>query len=133
VIRDVGVAKMGVFPTFPVSVRLTESAAGIRPGMSATVEAYLSDTEEMAEPVYLVPLKALMKDRDSVYLFLVRPLASREAGLVVRQNVQVGAVSGHLIEVVSGVKAEDRVITAGLHSVHDGLQVKMTPFNGGIQ
>jgi formylmethanofuran dehydrogenase subunit A len=48
-----------------------------------------------------------------------------EKNIVRRQKVSVGIRQGKIVEVVSGLKAGDRVIVAGLQHVRPGISVRI--------
>lgn len=64
-------------------------------------------------------LAALDLDRRSGYLFVV------ENGVARRREVATGAVSGELVEILSGVKAGEQVIGRGGFNVKDGDRVQV--------
>lgn len=116
---------------FPVTVRLAESEADLRPGMTAGVtfdfSAYLD-----GRTAYLVPLSALAIDA----ALLREPPAdadagSREAplfvfdpetGTVRYRAVRVGDLRGNEVEVFEGLESGDQVVSAGVAFLRDGMR-----------
>lgn len=64
-----------------------------------------------------VPIEAVLNSRDSDYVFLIRE------GKAVRMQVKTGDIVGRDIEILSGVKSGDKVITLGNYELNDGQPV----------
>jgi multidrug efflux system membrane fusion protein len=69
----------------------------------------------------IVPSAAIQHGTKGDYVFLVRPDKS-----VAITNVQTGVTSGDDVEVVSGLKAGDQVVTDGVDQLKDGTNVTVT-------
>ena len=72
----------------------------------------------------VVPLSAIVQAKDGKYgVFTV---SDASAGAVARlQTVEIGAVTGSEITVVSGLKTGDRIITTGANLLKDGQPVEV--------
>jgi membrane fusion protein, macrolide-specific efflux system len=93
---------------FPIEATLDpEGTEVIKPGMTADVKVHI----EMRRSVLKLPIEAVVKGKDGSYATRVTndPLGK---GLVrtTRVKVDVGARSDREIEIVSGLKADDRVL-----------------------
>lgn len=119
-----GVAASGP-STFPVIISISERDRRILPGMSALVEVELAETEMGSGDRLYIPVKALKEDRDGYFVYVVTPEGSANMGTVRRQNVSIGGVSVNGLEILSGLGVNDRVVTAGLSGMRDGLQVRL--------
>lgn len=128
-VREIGLAERELVTRFPVIIRLGEAPAGLRSGMSATVEVQLAEDQSVAN-LLLVPVKALMQEGGQIFVYLLQPHAIQERGVVKKQPLRTGRVIGDWIEALDGVTTGDRVVTAGLQSIYDGLEVKLLPDNG---
>ncbi len=85
----------------------------LRPGMFARVEVLLPEEQ----PVLVIPAPSVLSATygDSVYVIEPKPGPDNgKAGLVVRQQfIRVGPARGDFVSVESGLKAGERVVSAG--------------------
>ncbi len=119
-VTEVGVSSIGARTTYPVTVRLLDSADRLRPGMAAEVS--LQAPTRAARPV--VPLPAVGEDRRGRFVYVVRP-DTGGTGIVRRRPVQTGDLTARGIEVLSGLQRGDRVVTAGMTQVADSQRVRL--------
>jgi RND family efflux transporter MFP subunit len=108
--------------SFPVTVRLAANGSGVRAGMAAEVTLELEREEAVA--AIRVPLTAVGEDRNGRFVFVV---AEEEEGVgtVARRPVTVGAIEGDRLQILDGVAAGDKVVTAGVSRIQDGLLVRV--------
>ena len=92
----------------------------LRPGMFGRIEIVY----DRRENVLTVPRTALLDDESDPALYVVRD------GKSVRVSIKTGYSNGDIIEVVSGLKAGDKVITAGKVAVRDGALVTVIAIDG---
>ncbi|MGB3290768.1 MAG: efflux RND transporter periplasmic adaptor subunit, partial [Burkholderiaceae bacterium] len=99
------------------------SDGALRPGMFARVRLQFSDDQAL-----VVPETALVPSGEEQYVFRIVD------GRAERVVVQVGQRRGGRVEIVTGLKPNDQVITAGLQKVRDGDQVQVlsTPKNAAV-
>lgn len=121
---EVGVGASGVGATFPVTVLLGDNQGlDIRPGLAASVaftDAGLSQSK------YLLPLSAVIQGDEGVFVYIVEPVTDNpleSEGVTTKQMISVGALQSGGIEVISGLNAGDRVVTAGVSFVRNDLLV----------
>ena len=122
-VTEVGVAAVDLGATFPVSVQLREETADVRSGMAADVAFTFGADDERER--YWVPPQAVAEDRDGRFVFIVEPTEAAQA-VVRRKSVTVGEITGQGLEVLTGLTDGDRVVTAGVSQIHDGMVVKLT-------
>ena len=105
--------------TSPARIEFTSNARITQAG--APVE--VSITTASAPDAIVIPTAALFEDavRDSYYVFVVGA-----DGRAHRTAISTGIRSGNEVQVTSGVKAGDVVITSGGYALADGLKVKVT-------
>lgn len=125
-VTEVGVAATGQATTFPVTVRLEQSASLIRPGMAATIIFLLPKAGDNT-PVLVAP-EAIGEDRKGRFAFVVES-AKDGLGIIHRRAVMVGDLTSDGLEVVSGLQDSDLVVTAGISRIHEGQQVQILPSN----
>ncbi len=95
----------------------------ILPGMTADVKVErLFPANEFAASFYLPP-KTVQKDTNSHYVYIVESQSSG-VGVIKKREVQVGDITQLGIEIFSGINIGDRVLTAGMSKVTDGMKVK---------
>jgi len=94
----------------------------ILPGMTATVVVEFHPGDELYAGIY-VPAQAVLEDRDGRFLFVAEPTNETEA-TIRRRNVRIGHLTERGVEVVSGLSAGDRVVTAGMSQLSEGMRVR---------
>lgn len=80
--------------------------------------AYVDFNRKQDEQLMLIPKSALIQNLDKPMVYVV------ENGKAVVRNITAGHSFGNDIEVVSGLKAGEKVITSGLVNVSNGVTVK---------
>jgi membrane fusion protein, multidrug efflux system len=87
----------------------------LRPGMFGRIEIVYDQRDQ----VLTLPRTALIEDEGESAVYVVR---NKKA---VRVPVQLGYVDGEMVEVTSGLKENENVITAGKVAVRDGTEVEV--------
>jgi membrane fusion protein, multidrug efflux system len=105
--------------TFRVTLAFSSQQI-LRAGMFGRFEIQYDSREN----VLTVPRTALLDDESEPAVYVVRAEKS------VRVPVKLGFSNGEIAEVVSGLKAGDRVITAGKVAVRDGASVVVIAVDG---
>ena len=103
--------------TYRARVRLLKPDAGVKLGMTATVEV-----GSEAAPGLSVAQTALFKVNGQPQVWVVDPATQKVAA----RSVQLGALRGDRAAVVSGLQAGEWVVTAGVHKIAPGQQVRLT-------
>lgn len=99
--------------TLTVEADVENSKAELKPGQFATVRILLPQTE----PAVLVPLRALRTVSGSTYVYVIKN------GRAEQRLVQTGQAEGDLVELKSGVAAEELVATSNVDQLNDGVAV----------
>lgn len=120
-ISEVGVAALGSGTTFDVRARLEESDAAVRAGMAAEVTFHFPGPDDAG---LTVPLVAVGEDRQGRYVFVVED-AGDGTGVVHRRGVEIGDLATGGLQVRQGLAAGERVVTAGVRRLADGMRVRM--------
>jgi len=95
----------------------------ILPGMTAKVKAErLFPANEFAASFYLPP-NTVLKDSEGNFVYIVEN-KSEGVGVVKRVGVKAGKITTLGLEVFGGIKQGDRVLTAGMSKVSDGMEVR---------
>lgn len=94
--------------------------ANILPGMTATVLAQFAN-DASALTGMRIPLAAVSAAPDGsqrVWVF------DETAGTVSPQSITTGGFEGETVIVTDGLRAGDRIVTAGISALHDGMAVR---------
>ena len=86
----------------------------LKPGMFMRV-----DLQRDRGPVLVAPEKSIVPERGAQFVYRV------EDGTAMRQRVTLGRRIPGLVEIVSGLKAGDVIITEGTHKVREGSAVEV--------
>lgn len=123
---------------FPVSIQLTGTGPDLRAGMTAAV-TFNFDSYTEGQPVFLIPLSALALD----YGVVQAAQRSEEAPTVpvfivgddnriqVRE-VMIGGLRGDMLEVFRGLEAGDRIVSAGVSFLREGMEVELWTQEKGL-
>lgn len=115
VVREISPMADSASRTYAVRVALPEPPAGIMPGMTASV--YLS--AERAADTATLPLSALYQTGDTPYVWIID-----DEDRLRLQAVTVEGTAGNRV-ILRGLAAGDRVVTAGVHKLHEGESVRL--------
>lgn len=122
VVTEVGVAATETGSTYPVTVLLDETDPDIRSGMAAEVGFRFGAQGE--RELYLVPAMAVGEDREGRFVFVVEPTQAGQ-GVIHRRPVEIGELTPDGLEILSGLSDGDRVVSAGVSKIEDGMQVRL--------
>jgi cobalt-zinc-cadmium efflux system membrane fusion protein len=109
--------------TVPIAFALDNSSLGLALGQSVFLHLLLD--ESSSQPV--VPASALVDDAGRPIVFV-----QREGEAFERRPVTLGARSGNLVQVTSGVKAGERVVTTGAYLVRLASLSTQVPSQGHV-
>ena len=108
--------------TYPVRVRLLGNTELIKSGMAATVNFDFTEASNSVDEL-LVPATAVGEDAHGRYVFIVEDQADGSS-VVRKRQVEIGRLVDDAFQIHRGLQVGEVVITAGVHSVLDGQQVK---------
>jgi membrane fusion protein (multidrug efflux system) len=93
----------------------------LRPGMFARVEVLLPTEED----VLVIPAMAVLPAPYGDSVYVIESSTNSGGGLVVRQQfIRVKQTRGDYISVETGIKAGDKVASAGVFKLRNGVSVK---------
>ncbi len=120
---------------FPVTIRLSPTDVDLRSGMTASV-TFNFDQYLDGRTAYLIPLSALAIEAGSLKqandvakesppsqiapVFVIAPDGTLEL-----RNLTVGDLRGNQIEVFEGLEAGDRIVSAGVALLREGMTVEL--------
>ncbi len=108
--------------TFPITVRIIKPSKRIHPGMAASVT--FSIGKENKNKSFVIPVHALMEDEESFYIYVVEDLED-DIGIIRRQDVSRGSLTGNGIILTAGAKENMKILTAGMSRVHVNQKVRV--------
>lgn len=100
--------------TLTVEAEIENSSGALKPGQFATVRIL----QERADPAVLIPARAVVNEAGVSRVYVIKD------GHAEQRLVQTGQTEGDLIEVKSGVAADEQVATSNLEQLSDGIAVK---------
>ena len=100
--------------TLTVEADVQNPNAELKPGQFATVRVLLPQSEAAV----LVPQRALRTISGSTYVYVLKN------GFAQQRLVQTGQTEGDLIEIKSGVTADEVVATSNVDQLNDGIAVR---------
>jgi len=100
--------------TLTVEAEIENSSNALKPGQFATVRIL----QERAEPAVLVPARAVISEAGVSRVYVIKD------GRAEQRLVQTGQTDGDLIEIRSGIAADELVATGNLEQLSDGIAVK---------
>jgi multidrug efflux pump subunit AcrA (membrane-fusion protein) len=100
--------------TLTVEAEIENSSGALKPGQFATVRIL----QERAEPAVLVPARAVVTEAGVARVYVIKD------GHAEQRLVQTGQTEGDLMEIRSGIAADEQVATSNLEQLSDGIAVK---------
>lgn len=94
----------------------------VLPGMSVTVFAIENDSEIGSLDV---PAHAVLEDSAGRFVYIVEQSSESGVGVVKRRSLVVGKLNENGIQVINGLIVGDRVITAGMSKITNGMNVRL--------
>ncbi|WP_295830345.1 efflux RND transporter periplasmic adaptor subunit [uncultured Winogradskyella sp.] len=122
VITEVAPALNANTSTYPITVMVTHSDERIKSGMAANV-LFEFVNEDMAKNIIVVPTNAVGEDGNGRFVFLVE--GEQNKATVKKQSITIGNLTSEGFEVKTGLKAGQKIATAGLQTLLDGQDVKL--------
>lgn len=122
-VTEVGVASGSSAATFPIVVSLLDTDRRVRPSMAAQV---IFEFGRDQSDVNVIPASAVANDELGTFVYVAEPQADGTA-VVRRQAVEAGELTANGIEILSGLTAGDRVVTAGTSVLRDRQSVLLPP------
>lgn len=113
-VREIAAQADTTTRTYRVKVTLSEMAADVRLGMTAT--AWFAGEQEKA---IRLPLSSLYRDGEKPAVWVIDPGSAR----VQLRRVTIGGFREQEMEVATGLEAGDTVVTKGVHKLHAGERV----------
>ena len=100
--------------TLTVEAEIENNGGALKPGQFATVRIL----QERAEPAVLIPARAVLTEAGVSRVYVIKN------GHAEQRLVQTGQTENDLIEVKTGVAADEQVATSNLEQLTDGIAIK---------
>ena len=100
--------------TMTVEAQVENSDGSLKPGQFATVRILQPQTS----PAMLVPTRSVRSEAGTNYVFVIKN------GHAEKRIVQLGQTEGDMIEIKSGLAAEEQVATSNVELLSDGMPVR---------
>ncbi|MBN7773546.1 efflux RND transporter periplasmic adaptor subunit [Clostridium aminobutyricum] len=100
---------------FDCLIKIDNTAGALKSGVFGTIE--ISDKEN--QKTLAAPMSAVAGSEGNYSAFTI------ENGLARKVPVEIGVVSNDMVEITSGLKEGDRIITSNLNSLQDGDKVSV--------
>ncbi|MDT5062248.1 MAG: hypothetical protein QOH63_2707 [Acidobacteriota bacterium] len=100
--------------TMTVEAQVENSDGSLKPGQFATVRILQPQTS----PALLVPARSVRTEAGTSYVFVIKN------GHAEKRIVQLGQTEGDLVEIKSGLAAEEQVATSNVELLSDGMAVR---------
>jgi RND family efflux transporter MFP subunit len=109
-------------PTYRVTVSVLSGDVRLRPGMAAEVQFDFG--ENLEQTGLYVPPDGVGEDPDGPFVFVIEQTTG-DRGMIRKQAIDIGPLTNEGFLVTSGLSPGDRVVTAGLHLLMDGMSVRL--------
>lgn len=119
-VREIAPQADAVTRTRRVRILLTDPPEEFRLG-STVIASPLKDSASRMR----IPSTAILQVDDRPYVWLVDPQADGGGFTVTLQEVTLRSLDSSTAEILSGLQPGQRVVTAGVHSLKDGQQVRL--------
>ena len=87
----------------------------LRPGLMLNIDIILDEIES----TMLIPEESVLTSKDYSYVFVI------EENIAKLKEVNLGISSNGMIQVLSGINSEDKVVTLGHEKLKDGSKIKI--------
>lgn len=121
-ITNIGTVSNAYGNTFPIKATIIDPSSNIRPGMTASVVVDIKNSN--SGNIY-IPVNSVLLNKDGKNYVMVLKDIKDGTGTVERRVVELGNMTNNGVEISSGIKPGDYVVTAGAAVVTEGQVVKL--------
>lgn len=120
---EIGSSSTGYGGTYIIKVAIDKLSPELKVGMAAEVK--FNFKEPNSAEVITLPMLAVNEDiNGEKFAYVIENLKDRE-GVVVKKKLTIGKIINNRIEILSGLKENEKVVTAGSNRVIPGQKVKL--------
>jgi len=125
-VSEVGIASESG-TTFAVTVHLQHRPTDFRSGLAADVSFEFPPHKQANDhPVFMLPALSVSQDDEGSFVFVVEDGGEADVGIIRRRAVSIGSLTQQGMEIYEGLVAGEKVVTAGISVIYDGLRVRAT-------
>lgn len=104
---------------------IAEARIPIDPALKPNQSAIMKILDYSAPNAVVIPVNTVQSDENSKYVYLLTRLSNGKT-VAKKQPVVIGEVYGTNVEIRSGLKAGDQLITEGYQNIYDGQLISTT-------
>jgi len=101
---------------------VAEAKIPVDPALKPNQSAIMKILDYSALNAVVIPVNTVQSDETSKYVFLLTRLSNGKT-VAKKQPVTIGEVYGNFVEIKSGLKAGDQLITEGYQNIYDGQMI----------
>jgi RND family efflux transporter MFP subunit len=101
---------------------IAEAKIPVDPALKPNQSAILRILDYAAANAVVIPVNTVQSDETSKYVYLLTKLSNGKS-IAKKQPVVIGEVYGSNVEIKSGLKAGDQLITEGYQNIYDGQMI----------
>lgn len=101
--------------SFSIEIPVSNTSGNVKPNLTAKLKI----NDYTSSNAILVPLSVISENQNGEQYVMITQ-KSDDGIIAIRRKISTGKASGDLIEITSGLKTGDQVITAGARSVKEG-------------
>lgn len=130
-LKEIGVNANTDSHTYKTTVIVDNPNDEILPGMTAEVIFHIALKETPIAGMMWIPLTAIFEDNGTTWVWIVDPQTHR----VHMKSVEIGSPESQFIPVKGDIQAGDILVTAGVHYLQEGQEVRVISEEGqsGVQ
>lgn len=104
---------------------IAEARIPVDPALKPNQSAIMKILDYSAPNAVVIPVNTVQSDENSKYVYLLTRLSNGKT-VAKKQPVVIGEVYGTNVEIRSGLKAGDQLITEGYQNIYDGQLISTT-------
>ncbi len=108
---------------FPVTIVLDAIEQSLRAGLAAEVE--FTKTSDVEEKYFILPITSVAHDEKGDFAFVLELGDEDKRGIVRKKYIEVKEIVQQGVRVTSGLDDGDKIVTAGVTVIRDGMEVKL--------
>lgn len=101
---------------------VAEAKIPVDPALKPNQSAIMKILDYSAPNAVVIPVNTVQSDENSKYVYLLTKLGNGKT-IAKKQPVIIGEVYGNNVEIKSGLKAGDQLITEGYQNIYDGQMI----------
>jgi RND family efflux transporter MFP subunit len=117
-VTEIGVAADPVSHAYDIKIAINNRSKEIKPGMACKV--FLS-YDNNNNNILTIPASSVLSQLDKQYVYVL----NSDSKTVKKQEIVLGDYIGNNIQVLSGLKASDKVVIAGQHKLFENAPIKI--------